>query len=208
MRDFIAIIVGERHALLKGMIVSFLVVFPFTFLPVISDGLTWNNILARFPKSTLYALAFSFAIVIAAVIQNYNNLVDRKYLLEKPAFARLDFHGRLDGVGSIVNELETFLLGKIGQYYFRLNIINPEKNDFQIEIVPVIDIEEDNQLKEKLKQQYGFADNRFFGITMNATLADLDNEDLLLNKLVEIEKILSDLDIKQPGFVQNDLLLD
>lgn len=208
MRDLIAIIVGERHTLLKGLIVSFLLLFPFTFLPIITDGLSWNNILARFPLSTVYSLGFSFAVVVAAVIQNYNNLVDRKYLLDKPAVARLGFHGRLDGVGSIVHELETFLLGKIGRYYFRLNIINPDKNNFQIEIVPIIDIEDDQELRAKLRQQYGFSDNRFFGITINATAADLDNDNLLFDKLVEIEKTLCDLDIKQPGFAENDLLLD
>jgi hypothetical protein len=208
MRDLIAIIIGERLTLLKGLIVSFLLVFPFTFLPIISDGLTWSNIHARFPMSTLYALGFSLAVVVAAVIQNYNDLVDRKYLLDKPAFAKLDFHGRLDGVGSIVNELETFLLGKIGRYYFRLNIINPDKNNFQVEIVPVIDIEEDQELKAKLRQQLGFTDNRFFGVTMNATVADLENENFLLNKLTEIEKTLSDLDARQPGFAENELLLD
>jgi hypothetical protein len=196
MRDIVSIIVAERRTLFRGFVVSFLFILPFTFLPLLGGGFTWMRISERFPLSVVYTLGFSFLVVLFAVIQNYQNLVERKRLFDKPAFKKLQFYGRLDGLGSIVHELETFLLGKVGNYYFRLNIIDPGGKTIQVEIVPFMDIEGNKELEKKLKKGVGFRQNRFFGLSVKATESDLDDEDFLLDKLVELERALTKLGVK------------
>ena len=164
MKDLLAIIITERQTLFRGLTISFLLILPFTFLPtIISSGWTIQPIIERIPDSTLYSFGFSFIVVVASVFQNYNNLVDRKKLFDRPAFKKLDFYGRLDGVGSIVSELETFLLGKVDNYYFRLNIIDPDLKKFKVEIIPLIDFTENEELKEKLKKEYNFREDLLVG---------------------------------------------
>jgi hypothetical protein len=196
MRDFLTIIIAERRTLFRGLTISFLLVLPFTFLPILKNGFIWETIIQRLPLSVSYAFGFSFIVVIAAVIHNYNNLVDRKMLFDKPAFTKLDFYGMMDGIGSIVSELETFLLGKVGQYYFRLNIIDPDQKTIKVEMVPLIDLEGNKELKTKLKKEYGFRQDLFFGLMTEATHRDLQNENFLLDKLLKLEATLKGLEAK------------
>lgn len=207
MKDLLTIIIAERRTLLRGLTISFFLVFPFTFLPITKDGLTWENIIQRFPLSTFYAFGFSFMVVVVAVIHNYNGLVDRKRNFEKPAFTKLDFYGRLDGIGSIVNELETFLLGKVEQYYFRLNIINPNQKIFEIEIVPLIDLKNNKELKTALRRGYGFKQSTFFGQIVKATEKDLQNENFLLERLKQLESTLNTLGAR-PLDIDESMLRD
>ena len=194
MKDLLAIIITERQTLFRGLTISFLLILPFTFLPtIISSGWTIQPIIERIPDSTLYSFGFSFIVVVASVFQNYNNLVDRKKLFDRPAFKKLDFYGRLDGVGSIVSELETFLLGKVDNYYFRLNIIDPDLKKFKVEIIPLIDFTENEELKEKLKKEYNFREDLLVGQIINLTENDLENENLLWDKLIYLDKILMEL---------------
>jgi len=194
MKALLAIIITERQTLFRGLTISFLLILPFTFLPtIISSGWTIQPIIERIPDSTLYSFGFSFIVVVASVFQNYNNLVDRKKLFDRPAFKKLDFYGRLDGVGSIVSELETFLLGKVDNYYFRLNIIDPDLKKFKVEIIPLIDFTENEELKEKLKKEYNFREDLLVGQIINLTENDLENENLLWDKLLYLDKILMEL---------------
>ncbi|NJK93866.1 MAG: hypothetical protein HC905_02095 [Bacteroidales bacterium] len=92
--------------------------------------------------------------VIVAVIHNYNGLVDRKRYFDKPAFKELEFYGRIDGTGSVVHEFETFLLGKIDNFFFRLNVTDIDKRKPILEIVPLIDITDKENEVEELKSVY------------------------------------------------------
>ena len=196
MKDFLSIVIAERRTLLWGLLISFLLIFPFTFLPIVKDGLTWENIMRRSSLSALYALGFSSVVVIAAVVHNYDSLVKRKRHFDKPAFTKLDFYGRLDGIGSMVNELETFLLGKIGQYYFRLNLVDTNQKTIKIEIIPLIDLTENKELKNKLRKEFGFKQNVLFGQTIKATERDLQNVNFLIDRLSKLEATLINLGAK------------
>src|SRR5690606_36451701 len=109
------------------------------------------------------------------------------------ALKKLDFYGRLDGIGSIVSELETFLLGKIDKYYYRLNIIDPDLKKFKIEIIPLIDFTNNEELKEKLTKDYDFREDLFVGQLLNLTEQDLEDENLLRDRLLNLDKILAEL---------------
>ena len=68
MKDLLNIIITERQTLIRGLLISFLLVFPFTFLPTIfSSGWTFHPIIKRIPSSVLYAFGFSFIVVVASV---------------------------------------------------------------------------------------------------------------------------------------------
>ena len=206
MRELISIVIAERQTLLRGLAISFLLVFPFTFLPtVISNGLTLHPIIERIPNSTFYAFGFSFIVVVASVIHNYNNLVDRKRIFDKPAFKKLNFYGRLDGLGSIESELETFLLGKIDKYYYRMNIIDPDLSKFKVEIIPFVNFTNNKELKEKLKKDYNFKEDLAVGQIVSLTKQDLENENLLWDRLVNLDKILTELGAVKLDINENDL---
>lgn len=206
MRDLLTIFIMERKTLLRGLLITFLIVFPFTFLPsVLKGGLTVQTIVQRIPDSTIYTFGFSVILVIVAVIQNYNNLIRRKKIFDKPVFSRLGFYGRIEGNGSIVKELETFLLGKINNYYFRINLIEPENGKLKIRITPLIDLADNRELKTLLKQKYGFREDLFWGLIMNLKEKDLINENLLLEKLLNLDKTLTQLGAKAIIPTEKDL---
>lgn len=196
MRDLLTIIIAEKRTLLRGLFISFLFIFPFTFLPIIGHGLSWQNIIHRAPLSALYAMGFSLVIVIAAVGQNYNSLVERQLHFNKPAFTNLDFHGRLDGAGSITNELETFLLGKVHHYYFRLNLIDPDKKPLKVNIIPLIDLNGNEQLKCNLQDELAFHHSDFLGKIIEVDEKDLQNDRFIIDKLIELEASLTQLGVK------------
>lgn len=196
MKDLIFIVNAERRTLLRGLLFAFLVILPFTFLPtLINNGWTTAPLVDRIPDSIKYALGFAAAVVVAAVIYNYNNLVERKALWNRPAFTSLDFYGRLDGVGSITRELETFLLGKIGKYYFRLNLIDVDQDNKSLEIVPLIDLKELKSIKKYLAKEMGFSQNFFFGLIIPFTDAELDNENFIRVKLEQLSTRFEELEI-------------
>ncbi len=194
MKDLLAIIIIERQTLFRGLTISFLLILPFTFLPtIISNGWTIQPIIERIPDSTFYSFEFSFIVVVASIIQNYNNLVVRKKIFDRPAFKKLDFYGRFYGLGSIVNELETFLLGKVDNYYFRLNIIDPDLKKFKVQITPLIDYTDNEELKEKLKKEYNFKEDLLLCQVTTLTDNDLKNENILWDKLLYLDKLLAEL---------------
>ncbi len=197
MNDLIKIVVFERFALLKGWTISTLLILPFTFLPtIIKYGFSLEALKFRLPDSILYSSGFALIVVIAAVINNYNNLVDRKRLFDKPTFKELDFYGRIDGVGSIIKDLETFLLGKIGNYYFRINLVEPESNTNRIEIIPLIDTKEDKELMRILKNKFGFRQYWFFGKEIKLSEEQLNDKKYLKGILRELELNLNKLNAK------------
>lgn len=196
MNELMTMVTAEKKTLLRGLLFSFVVIFPFTFIPTIAEhGWITDFLVQRVPLSSAYALGFAAIIVVAAVWQNYTNLVRRKRLFDSPAFTALDFYGRIDGMGSIVRELETFLLGKVGDYYYRLNLVDVDKPEHQLEIVPVINWEENGEAAKLLHQRSGFRQARFFGLTIPLTKAELADEAFLQGILHNLSDRLKALEV-------------
>lgn len=197
MKDLLIIIWIERKTLLRGLAVSFLLILPFTFLPaIIKTGLSIESIAGRLNESLVYSLGFAIIVVIASLIQNYTGLVDRKWYFDRPAFKSLDFYGRIDGLGSIVESLETFLLGQIGGYYFRLHLVETEKQKPILEIVPLITLTGKDGAVEKLKLEYGFERNHFFGKRIYLNQIDLENSGSVKEMLTHYSTTLKELDFQ------------
>lgn len=209
MRDLLTIIIAERKTLVKGFTISFLLILPFTFLPVIiNNGFTIPTILGRLNLSILYSLGFALIIIIASLINNYNGLFDRQWYFNQPAFKSLNFYGRLDGVGSIVNELESILLGKIGTYFFRLNLIDTDKRRPVLEIVPLIKLEDKANEIEILKLEYKFRADLFFGMIINLKDIDLENPTEIQMVLSDLSKRLEELKFESLEIDENQLEKD
>lgn len=187
MRDYLAIVFAERRSLLRGLLISFVLVYPFTFVPTISKhGWNWHLIALEVPKLAAYTFEFCLMVVFAAIVHNYNNLVTRKNLFDFPAFTKLDFYGRIDGMKSITRELETFLIGEVGGYYYRLNLIDVDKEKHKLEIVPLIDLSNDRSLKNRLRKELGFRESWFFGLTIPISKIALQDELFILDKLKKL----------------------
>lgn len=194
MKDLVLIIKNERRSLLRGLVICFFAVFPFTFLPpILRKGFGLTIIIERFNESILYAAGFALLVVAAAVIHNYNSLVEKKWLFDKPAFKSLDFHGRLDGIGSITRELETLLLGEIDGYFFRLGLLDTESDKPKLEIIPLIDLKNKDAEIKKLKKDHGFRRHYFFGKILLLKKVDLDDPDSIRNLLQNYATILKEL---------------
>ncbi len=209
MRGLLIIIIAERKSLLKGLTISFLLTFPFTFLPaIIRSGFSVSTILGRLNDSIIYSLGFALIVVIAAVIHNYNGLVDRKWYFDRPAFKDLDFYGRLDGVGSVVYDLETVLLGKIDNYFFRLNLIDTDTKKPILEIVPLIDLTGKEQVIEKLKSEDKFQTDFFLGKRIKLNEIDLEAPNGIREILKRLATRLKDLKFESLDVDEEQLELD
>ena len=209
MRDLLTIIIAERKSLLKGLTISFLLILPFTFLPtLIKSGISISAIFGRLNDSILYSFGFALIVVIAAIIHNYNGLVDRKWYFDRPAFKDLDFYGRLDGVESVVYDLETVLIGKIENYFFRLNLIETDKNKPLLEIVPLIDLTDKEQEVEKLKIHDKFQTDFFFGKRIKLNEIDLEAPNGIREILKDLAIRLKDLKFESLDVDEEQLEMD
>ncbi len=183
----------DWKTLIRGWLLCFAVSFPFMFLPtIIINGWLLNSFIQRIPQAILYAGFFTLAIIIAAVVNNYQSLAARKRIFDQPAFKQLSFYGRLNGLGSLHSHIETFLIGRVNNYFFRLNIIDPETVPVQVSIVPCIDISGDFGLMKRLIEEHDLQEDLFFGRTIELTPDELQNKTFLLDRLKKLDKLLTD----------------
>jgi|GEM_PF-1016720 hypothetical protein len=209
MRDLLTIIITERKSLLKGLTISFLLILPFTFLPtIIKSGISFSAILGRLNDSIIYSFGFALIVVIAAIIHNYNGLVDRKWYFDRPAFKDLEFYGRIDGVGSVVYDLETVLIGKIETYFFRLNLIETDNKKPILEIVPLIDLTDKEQEIEKLKTDDKFQTDFFFGKRIKLNEIDLEAPNSIREILKDLATRLKNLKFESLDIDEEQLEMD
>tara|TARA_B110000881_G_C18536645_1_gene496179 strand:- start:345 stop:959 length:615 start_codon:yes stop_codon:yes gene_type:complete len=189
MNHLYVLIISQKNTLIKGWFISTLIVLPFTFIPTwIEFGFSLEETLYRVSHSILYSLGFSLFVVIVSVVHNYNNLLFRKKIFDKAAFTELDFHGVINGDESIIDELETSLLGKVGNYYFLINLIEPESEKCIIQIVPYIKTEDNKELVDILKTNFGFKQIWLLGKEIELNEQQLDDK-------FSIKKILKEMEI-------------
>jgi hypothetical protein len=131
----------EKITLLKGWLVSILIVFPFTFLPVISgEGTRMDRLVDRAPLSLAYSAGFSVFLVRAAVYQNYTRQNKKLRYFHRAAFSSLNFRLATEGKGSILRDFNAFLLGTFGERFVRIDIEidleEAENNEVVLRVIP------------------------------------------------------------------------
>jgi hypothetical protein len=121
----------ERKTLLKGFLLCCVIVFPFTFFPVIfSSARSWEALYNRIPLSLLYTTVFSFVIVLAAFVQNVTNLRTKIRLFKMPALQDLGFSLQHVGAGSVLWEFAPVYVGTYEEIVFLISVeIDQDKND-------------------------------------------------------------------------------
>jgi len=199
MINVLNILSYEGKTLLKGWFFAFVVVFPFTFIPtLIKHGFALDALKARTPDAALYALGFAMFVVLAALIQNYNNLIAREKILKKPAFKALEFQSRVNGIGSLSYELQTLLLGKLEHYYFALCPVDPESESETniIEFAPLIETEGHEDLVEELINNHGFNHNRYFSVLVPFSDEELKDKEAVANVVLGLDNTLKGLNAK------------
>ncbi|MEO1050752.1 MAG: hypothetical protein AAFX87_09000 [Bacteroidota bacterium] len=148
------LLVLEKRTLLKGWIISFLVILPFTFLPAISsDNPFWPSMLNRAPWSVLYAAGFALVICGAALYHNYERQSIKLKLFSKPAFRNLGFKYLQSGKGSLVDDLSFYLFGVHNGFSYTIDMsIDLEDHTKQeVVITPIIEVETNADVPDAVK---------------------------------------------------------
>ncbi|MDX5417963.1 MAG: hypothetical protein LPK09_02015 [Hymenobacteraceae bacterium] len=192
MKDVFTIIITERTSLLRGFFVVFLLVLPFTFIPAIFRyGFSLQVIGQRMQESMLYSALFAAGVIVVSLLNNYEKLQQKKRLYDFPAFTELDFEGAVEGYNSIIKELSTYLIGRVGNYFFRVDIINPDQKNLKVEIAPMIYIGQNHDLLEKLLHELNLKENLYLARVLRLSQEQLFEPDIVRNELIKLSDELN-----------------
>jgi hypothetical protein len=191
MKDLLTLINTERRSLLRGFIAVFMLTLPFTFIPFIAkQGFSAQTITESLPDALLYAAIFAMGLIIVTLLNNYEKLLQKKRLYDLPAFTALHFSGAVEGYNSLIKELSTYLIGKVGDYFFRVNIVDPSRKQLKIEISPLVHVGRDTDLLYKLEQELGLQEDLYLSKILYLSEDNLQQSDLLLT---EINRLATEL---------------
>lgn len=186
----------------------FLLVLPFTFLPALfRHGISWSVIAQRVQASALYATLIATGIILIALLNNYEKLLQKKRIYELPAFTALNFSGAVEGYNSIIKELSTYLFGKAGNYFFRVNVLNPASQELIIEISPLIYVGQDASLLERLILELGLKENLYLSRILRLTEEQLQEQDILQREVTKLAEELALLNVQPLTLEDNSLHL-
>ena len=175
----------EKKALIKGFFICFVIVFPFTFFPLISEeGNLIELIIDRIPWSLLYTAGFSLAVVLSAIYQNYNRQKDKMDLFKTPAFRSLGFELFTSGHNSVFDEFNVYLNGAFDGHHYAIDVEfdQSEKTPENLTIEPILGLKPEarNEFFKRLKDQLKpmFTINRFDDkIIIKIAMTDLNAND-------------------------------
>ena len=177
---------------MRGFFVVFLLVLPFTFIPAIFRyGFSLQVIGQRMQESMLYSALFAAGVIVVSLLNNYEKLQQKKRLYDFPAFTELDFEGAVEGYNSIIKELSTYLIGKVGNYFFRVDIINPDQKNLKVEIAPMIYIGQNHDLLEKLLHELNLKENLYLARVLRLSQEQLFEPDIVRNELIKLSDELN-----------------
>ena len=129
MNHLYVLIISQKNTLIKGWFISTLIVLPFTFIPTwIEFGFSLEETLYRVSHSILYSLALGLKEMLDPIKDASVAFKGGRAMLK----LGLERANRFDE--SIIDEQYSFL-GKVGNYYFLINLIEPESEKCIIEIL-------------------------------------------------------------------------
>ncbi|MBX0332614.1 hypothetical protein K3G39_05130 [Pontibacter sp. HSC-14F20] len=196
MNDLLTIISNEKRSLLRGFLVVFILVLPFTFIPAIfGQRVPLETFSQLIPQKALVAALIAAGIIVLLLLNNYEKLLQKKRLYDFPAFASLQFSGAVEDYNAIVKEISTYLFGKVGNYYFRVNIINPKQQHVQIELSPLIYIGQNQELMDRLMQELHLKENLYLSRVISLPEAQLQQSDAIKDELLKLSDELSEMGV-------------
>ena len=196
MNDLLTIITNEKKSLLRGFLVVFVLVLPFTFIPAFfKQQAPSETFIELIPGKVVIAALVAIGIIILLLLNNYEKLLQKKRLYEFPAFTSLRFNGAVEGYNAIVKEISTYLFGKAGNYFFRVNIISPKQDNVQVELSPLIHVGQDQELLDKLIQELQLKENLYLSRVIILPEEQLQQSDIIKNELLKLSEELSTLGV-------------
>ncbi|WP_299989126.1 hypothetical protein [uncultured Pontibacter sp.] len=204
MNDLLTIITNEKRSLMRGFLVVFILVLPFTFIPVLfTQRFTAETFSQQLPEKALVAALIAGAIIILLLLNNYEKLLQKKRLYDLPAFSSLHFNGAVEKYNAIVKEISTYLFGKVGNYFFRVNITNPRQHNIQVELSPLIYVGQDHELLDRLMQELQLKENLYLSRVINLPEEELQHSDIIRNELLKLSDELSRLGVTPMAVDEN-----
>ncbi|SIT85920.1 hypothetical protein [Pontibacter indicus] len=196
MNDLLTIITNEKKSLLRGFLVVFVLVFPFTFLPALFRQQAPSESFSQLiPEKVLVAAFIAVGIIVLLLLNNYEKLLRKKRLYDSPAFTSLRFNGAVEGYNAIVKEISTYLFGKVGDYFFRVNIVNPKHDNVQIELSPLIHVGQNQDLLDRLLHELQLKENLYLSRIIILSEDELQQSDVIKNELLRLSEELSRLGV-------------
>src|SRR5690606_9056780 len=104
-------------------------------------------------------------------------------------------NGAVEGYNAIVKEISTYLFGKVGNYFFRVNITNPKQENVQIELSPLIHIGQNQELLDTLMQELHLKENLYLSRVISLPEELLQQSDVIKNELLKLSDELSRLGV-------------
>lgn len=196
MNDLLTIITNEKKSLLRGFLDVFVLVFPFTFLPALFRQQAPSESFSQLiPEKVLVAAFIAVGIIVLLLLNNYEKLLRKKRLYDSPAFTSLRFNGAVEGYSAIVKEISTYLFGKVGDYFFRVNIVNPKHDNVQIELSPLIHVGQNQDLLDRLLHELQLKENLYLSRIIILSEDELQRGDVIKNELLRLSEELSRLGV-------------
>lgn len=194
--DVWRLIVMDWPSLIKGYALGVVIVFPLTFVPtLIKHGFKGYQFLVQAPYSFAFSSFIAVISVFAALLHNYNKLVDQQRVFKTPAFEALPFEGMVSGLNSVIEDISTFVIGEIDGYFYRIELISFIKAPYVITVVPLIAVDNHPEVVKILIHQEKFILERYLYQSLKLTHEQLNNTNYLISHLKHLSKRLSALDV-------------
>lgn len=184
----------------------FILVLPLTFVPVIfRQDLSLQTFSQHLPGTAFIAALIAAGIILLLLLNNYEKLLKKKRLYDFPAFTELHFNGAVEGYNAIIKEISTYLFGKVGNYFFRVNIVNPKQKRIQIELSPLIYIGQNQELLDRLMQDLNLKENLYLSRVISLPEEQLQQSDIIKTELLRLSEELSKLGVTPMAVDENGL---
>ena len=190
----------EKRTLLKGFLICIVVIFPFTFLPLIGgEGEIVKRVAERVPWSVLYSLVGAIFICLAALYHNYERQSIKLKTFAKPAFKSLECEYVPVGEVSLVEDLGFYLLTSHNayQYVIDMEISLDDHENREVIITPLIYASENMDQQDYIKA-YKSMLNREFKFTSNKDQLEivLDLDEIQLEDPLSVTKLMNRVEAK------------
>ncbi len=190
----------EKRTLFKGFLICLIVVFPFTFLPLIGgEEAFWESFVQRLPLSILYSFVGATFICLAALYHNYERQSIKLRMFAKPAFKALGFDYVPTGTGSLVDDLGFYLLGSHNEFRYIIDMeISLDDHEQQEVILSPLIYAPDNAKQDGFIKAYKVMLDREFKFTSNQNHLEiiLSLKEIQVEDPLAVTKLMNRLEAK------------
>lgn len=191
MNGFFSLVKHSSNSLTRGFLVLFALALPLALLfLVLREDTTALPFTAQLTRAAAYAALVALAIVLLLLLRNYEKLLQKQRLYSLPAFAELHFDLATESYSAIVQEHSTYLLGRVGDYNFRVNLLLSSKNSVGVEVSPLVYIGQDQNLMHTLMRELQLEERLYLTRMLWLTEKQLQDPGILQPELQQLAAAL------------------